>query len=248
MASPRRGGKGTGKSASKRKPVAAATASQKGKRKKKTPAAKPAKPTRTGKPAKAVAPPPRKRVRTPRVSRDELERRLAKARAGAASLEGRWMRALERMRVHLSDPIGRDLVLRAAKPPAATKGTPWALVARFAGWDGRASYSELYLGLKATEGDEQVERGIGARRYARIVVLYDGVEERGGSRRVEREFTLAEIAPWEFCISRAVERCNPDSEEGLVASYDQGKGRTLIRALYVWISAEEARDIAEGGF
>ena len=183
---------------------------------------------------------PRKRVQAPRVSRQELERRLAAARAGAQSLTKQWLRGLERMRDHLSEPIGRELVLRAVPPPPAAKGTPWVLVGRFAGFDGLASYSELYLGLLATRDDDLVERDIGRQRLCRIAVRYDGVEVRGGRKRVERDFTLANIAPWEVAISRAVERCDPESEEGLVAAYDQGKHRTLVRAVYVWISAEEA--------
>jgi hypothetical protein len=185
-------------------------------------------------------------VRVPRLSPAELKAKLAKARAAAAAGEPitkQWGRGLDRMRTHLSKPLGLELVLRTAAPPPAVKGTPWALIGRFAGFDRQAGYSELYAGLLDTRDDDRIEALIGRQRLCRITVRYEGVEVRGGSRRVEREFTLAEISPWEVCISRAVERCDPGSEEGLVAAYDQGPGRTLVRAVYVWIAMEVATDV-----
>lgn len=189
--------------------------------------------------------PSRKGVRVPRLPRAELQRRLDAARAAATRGEPavkRWMRGLEFVREHLSEPIGRQLVLKGRPPPPAKKGTPWALVAMFGGWDGQGSYTELHQGLEAVDRDERIVNAIGKRRLARMTVLYKGVVSRGDRRRVEREFTLAEISPWEVMVSRALERTDPTVEDSLVARYDSDGVRTLIKAVFVWIALEEARE------
>lgn len=180
-----------------------------------------------------------------RLSREELRRRLDTARGAAARgepLVKRWLRGLEFCREHLSEVVGRESILRAKAPPVAAKGTPWALVARFNGFDGQLTYTELHRALERWDDDDRIRHHIGARRISRMTVLYDGVETYGGTRRVKREFTLAEIAPWDVMVARALERTDPTSEESLVARYDSNRHRTRILALYVWLALDEAKE------
>ena len=146
------------------------------------------------------------------------------------------------MREHLS--IYRETSLRAESPSSAPKlrGTPWSLVARFGGWDGTMRYGTLYRALEAVDGDKKITKAIGERRLARLVVLYDGVEQRGGNRKVKREWTLSEIAPWDVALSRALERLNPEIEESITNLYDTGKFPTQVVALFVWLSVEQANE------
>lgn len=192
------------------------------------------------------APPSGRPGRTkPRLSRVELRRRLDTARGAAARgepLVKRWMRGLEFGRDHLTDIVGRQVNLRAKAPPVAAKGTPWALVARYNDFDSQLTYTELHRALERWDGDDRIRHNIGARRISRMTVLYDGVETYGGTRRVTREFTLAEIAPWDVMVARALERTDPTSEESLVARYDSNRHRTRILALYVWLALDEAKE------
>jgi hypothetical protein len=186
----------------------------------------------------------------------ELERRLELARAAAATKATerrreaqqqppprKWFGALERMQVHLSSEIGRQCALRASGPgQPSLRGTPWSLIARFSGFDGQMTYDRLWRGIAATEADTTIESTIGAKRLARMVVLYKGPTERGGERLVEREFVLSEIAPWSVMLARALERLDPDIEDSITAHYgEDAHVPTEVRALYVWISVDQAR-------
>lgn len=155
----------------------------------------------------------------------------------------RWMRGLEFCREHASNVLGREATLKGAPPPVKARGTRWALVGRIAGFDTLMTYTELHRMFERWDDDERIAYAIGAYRLARITALCDGIETRGSIRRVTREYTIAEISPWEVMVSRARERTDPTIEHSFASLYDHDEHRTLVKALYVWIALEEATPI-----
>jgi hypothetical protein len=131
-------------------------------------------------------------------------------------------------------------VLRAKDAPAHAARTPWLMVGRF-GLPGGTSYDELGGILTRWEASKRAERLIGADRLSRLQVKY--TTERGQVG----EYTLAEIAPWEAAISRAVERVmiRDNGRDSLVQRYGEGRTRQSdIDAVLVWFSATSVRNVA----
>lgn len=188
----------------------------------------------------------RRKAPAPALSTTELRRKLKLARdaakAAPARTERRWLDGCERWRRHFGDVVGREALLKAGAPPSATKGTPWAMVARVSGFDGLMTWNAAFRGFERVRDDDRATELIGANRFCRISALYHGVESRGGARLVRRDFVLSEIAPYEVCLARALERLDPDSEESITAHYgEHTEFPTTVLALYLWISVDAAK-------
>lgn len=158
-----------------------------------------------------------------------------------------WFSGLERWRSHISDSIGRECILRAESPGKAPKlhGTPWALVARLSGFDGQLTYDRLWNALAEIDQDRKIIKAIHPRRLCRLVALYEGPSERGGTRMVKRDWTIAEISPYDVMLSRALERLDPGLGDSIAAGYGEAARKpTKVVSLYVWISVDKAKVVS----
>lgn len=173
-------------------------------------------------------------------SRDVLrgQRRNERIRARAKlqeTLADRLFGALELIRDIFARETGLGVTLQVKVPPITVRGTPWAVVGRFA-FDEEIYYPDLLLPFQAMEASGRLESKIGAQRLARVQSRY----ELRGKRF---EYTLAEIGPWELVISRCVERCDPDGdrEASLAARYTADDDDTgNISSILVWLSSVTA--------
>ena len=189
--------------------------------------------------------------RPPRLSADEIERRLSIARGAAqkiridrGGLQQRLARTMELAQTMASE-IGFPSVLKIAFPPrthASQWRSPWAIVGRFIWRSVEVGYAALYR-ILSRWAQRRLESKVGRERISRIVVAY--VTERGK----REEYTLAETGPWVLTLARAREECDPtdtDSDHGggrigsLAARYDTSK----IESVYVWWSESSARFVA----
>lgn len=199
------------------------------------PKAKPRKrPTTRSAPKAKVKAKPRAR---PRGAVTRQERIAARAKL-ADTLHDRLFGALEMMRDLFARELGIDVSLHARRPPAETRGTPWALVGKFA-LSERVYYEDLLLAFVAMEGSKRLESKVHPQRLARIQVRYR-------LRGKNYEYTLAEIGPWELVISRAVERCNPDGVLGdsLAMAYAEGDDETgHLSSVLVWLASIKATEV-----
>lgn len=179
-----------------------------------------------------------------------------KRRQFARTLEGRLTAAMEAMQDRASDKgyrstlsvkspsgsgtneyehgttIDEDGNRRTPKGEFAWK-SPWAIVGRFV-WNARdnVGYGDLYRILRSWTV-VAIERRINPDRMARIRVTY---EDRGK----REEYTLAETLAWTFCLSRAMQECDPRDEKSLANRYEHSR----VHSIVIWFSTAMQRGAA----
>lgn len=187
------------------------------------------------------------RKRKRREVKSAAKRGAAKAREAAASksgLIGRLSKAIRRIadafKFLTATKVQIDLApgSTGTGPVPNTKGTPWAVIGTIA-FEDSLDYAALNEGLLAVQGDDEITKLVGIDRFSRMAVLYDGPETKGSTRHVEREWTMSEIAPWDVCISRAVEMTAEDEPDSVQERYST----TAVLALRVWLAHSEASPV-----
>lgn len=185
----------------------------------------------------------------------EAKRQQAEAERRRRPVEERLFKPLERIRDHVGGG------LRAQRPPSSgivvtpsgersgsrASGTPWLLRGDYDLRGKGLSYLELGEALAKVRADRKITQMIGAERLARIQITYRGVEKRGHTKIVELDWTLAEISPWDACISRAVEQCigvhDEASDEADMDSLHVRYPDTRVLRMFVWLSSTKAERI-----
>lgn len=124
--------------------------------------------------------------------------------------------------------------------------SPWLVVARIR-FKGEIGYEQLYRILE-TWHSKRVMDAIDKNRIARFRVIYQ-------DKRQREEYTLAETAPWQMAVARALEECDPTDTEtahpngaygslaaryGLVRSKKDGRivSGSLIPSIDIWLSEQ----------
>lgn len=115
--------------------------------------------------------------------------------------------------------------------------TPWAVKATFKGF--AADYPTLRYALDELAGD--LARKVGRSKLARVKVWYDGPENRGRRPRVQRDWTVGEIAPLDTTLHRASRKLRD-----AWVKYGEGtKAPASARRLEIWLSSADANDTGE---
>jgi len=118
------------------------------------------------------------------------------------------------------------------------KGTPWAVSGEIE-LGTAMDYAALGEAMEEIQRDAELTELVGVNRFARFAVVYEGPEARGSKRRVTRDWTLSEIAPWDVCTSRAAEQLG-DGDGGSVA---EKYSTTAVLSLRVWFAHTEAESV-----
>ena len=149
--------------------------------------------------------------RKPSLSRDEIERRLKLARDSANArrvqrnqIRSKLARALEI--ANEAHPFQSTIEIKNIELRATSNrwATPWVIVARIR-FRGEIGYEQLYTILESWM-TVRVMRAINPDRIGRLRLTYvDG--------RKREEYTLAESAPWQIAIARALEETDPTDTE-----------------------------------
>jgi hypothetical protein len=199
--------------------------------------------------AKAKAKP--KRAKRVRLDPAERERKLELARSSAVE----YKRRAGELSSRLSDAmdLARDLAaqiwttrLTMAKAKSSRPdswSTPWAIVARFdfpVRADGEGiGYADLHRILRAWRASKRLGKLIGMDRLSRIQVSY--ITGRG---KKPLQYTLGETLAWEYVLSRAITRVDPNSDddrpgENLAVAYSD----TRVSQMFVWLSVQVQHEI-----
>ena len=140
----------------------------------------------------------------------------------------------------LGEIIGRYTDAKTSVELASrrTKGTPWAVQGEIE-FGTAMDYAALGEAMEEIQRDAELTELVGVNRFARFAVVYEGPEVRGSKRRVTRDWTLSEIAPWDVCTSRAAEQLTGDDGGSVVEKYSS----TAVLSLRVWFAHTEAESV-----
>jgi hypothetical protein len=123
--------------------------------------------------------------------------------------------------------------------------SPWIVVARIR-FKGEIGYEQLYRILESWHSS-RVMAAVDKNRIARFRVIYQ-------DNRKREEYTLAETAPWQMAVARALEECDPTDTEtahpngaygSLAARYGIVRNKngkiisgSLIPSIDIWLSEQ----------
>jgi len=254
--------KGLGKTTRVKKPTRAKAPAKKRaaapqpKPKKKAKAAKAAPKKKTAKaaPKKRAAAAKPKKPAPRKITREEIDRRLALARGAAAQkkasdtgLRAQLARALEVAQSEATR-IGYPTLLRLRSPPPRNEGSwvsPWVIVAQF-DFKPAITYAQLYAVLDVWDGSK-VSKRINRQRISRCRVLYTDPNER----TTRDEYTLAGSFPWGFMLAQAKGECDPEDvysthDHGRVGSLAARYANTEINSVLIWLSSEIGYNTMKG--
>jgi hypothetical protein len=186
------------------------------------------------------------------IPREEIDRRLKLARdsanvrrAARNSIRGKLARALEI--VNEAHPYQSSIEIRPIQLTTFSDrwASPWVVVARIR-FKGEIGYDQLYDILESWMSPA-VMKAVNPKRVSRLRVAYIDRGER-------KEYTLAETAPWDHAIPRALEETDPTDTESshphgaygsLAARYGIVRNKdgriiagSLIPSIDIWLSEQ----------
>lgn len=205
--------------------------------------------------AKKKRPTRKAAAKAPRLSLDEIDRRLAIARAAAAKvkidrsgLQSRLLSALE-VAQQIAIDLGFAPLLKMSFPPRRSPAEhlrwrgPWIVLGEFIFRSPPIGYAELWRILDSWTR-RKLERRINKDRFARLRVDYLT------TRNEREEYTLAETGAWQLVLARAQEQCDPSDTEtshpgGRTGSLASRYPQSRIASVRVWLAEGLSADVSK---